>query len=203
MDIKKALEDLRKEKKRKFTQTVDLVVNLKNFDVRKEALNTFVTVPHPNEKKIAAFLNKRSSLVDSITEADFEKYNDPKKIKKLAKKYDSFMANAALMGKIATKFGRVLGPMNKMPSPQAGVIPKEDDDSVKATLEKMRKSIKVRNKEMAIKLPIGKESMSDKELEENIRAVIKDLENKLPRRNDNIKEVLVKFTMTKPIKVDY
>jgi len=201
MEIKKALEELRKEKKRKFIQTVDLVVNLKNFDVRKEALNTFVTVPNPSEKKIAAFLNKRSSVVDSITETDFEKYNDSKKIKKLAKKYDSFMANATLMGKIASKFGRVFGPMNKMPSPQAGVIPKEDDDAIKAMLDRMKKSIKVRNKEMAIKLPIGKESMSDLHLEENIKAVMKELENKLPRKNDNVKEVLLKFTMTKPIKI--
>ena len=66
MEIKKALAELRKEKKRKFVQTVDLVMNLKNFDVRKEALNTFVSVPHPREKKLAAFLTKQSKLIDTI-----------------------------------------------------------------------------------------------------------------------------------------
>ena len=201
MEIKQALAELRKEKKRKFNQTLDLVVNLKNFDVRKEALNTFVTIPNPNEKKIAGFFKKRYSIIDSITEPDFEDYNDPKSIKKLAKKYDSFMANAVLMGKIATKFGRVFGPLNKMPSPQAGVIVQESEEAIKDMLQKMKKLVKVKNKEMAIKLPIGKESMSDKELEENIVFVLKDLENKLPRKNDNIKEVLIKFTMTKPIKI--
>jgi len=78
MEVKKALEELRKEKKRKFDQTLDLIVNLKNFDVRKEALNTFVTVPHGSERKLAGFLTKRSSLIDSITEADFIKYKDLK-----------------------------------------------------------------------------------------------------------------------------
>ena len=105
------------------------------------------------------------------------------------------------MGKIATTFGRVFGPMNRMPSPQAGIIPQETDEMIAAMLTKMKKSIRVKNKEMAIKLPVGKEDMSDDELKENIEAVIKGLTKILPRGNDNIKEVLIKFTMTKPIAV--
>lgn len=201
MEIKAALGELRKEKKRKFTQTVDLVMNLKNFDVRKEALNTFVSVPHGSEKKLAAFFTKRSKLIDTITAEDFVKYKDAKAIKKLAKKYDAFIAVAPMMGKVATTFGRVFGPMNRMPSPQAGIIPKEDEAMVKMMIEKMNKSLRVKNKEMAIKLPVGKEDMSDDELKENIEAVIKGLEKKLPRGRDNVKEVLIKFTMTKPIAV--
>ncbi len=86
--IDDALKELRKEEnKRKFVQTVDLVINLQNFDVRKEALNTFITIPHPSEKKIAAFLTKKSELVDTITEGGFVKYKDTKDIKKLSKQY--------------------------------------------------------------------------------------------------------------------
>ena len=201
MEIKAALAELRKEKKRKFIQTVDLVMNLKNFDVRKEALNTFIEVPHGSEKKLAAFFAKRSKLIDTITPEDFVKYKEAKDIKKLAKKYDAFIAAAPLMGKIATTFGRVFGPMNRMPSPQAGIIPKEDDEMVKMMITKMNKSLRVKNKEMAIKLPVGKESMSDDEIAENIEAAIKGLKKKLPRGNDNVKEVLIKFTMTKPMTI--
>jgi len=201
MEIKKALAELRNEKKRKFVQTVDLVMNLKNFDVRKEALNTFVDVPHGSEKKLAAFFTKRSKLIDTITPEDFVKYKEAKDIKKLAKKYDAFIAAAPLMGKIATTFGRVFGPMNRMPSPQAGIVVKEDDEMVKAMIEKMNRSLRVKNKEMAIKLPVGKEDMSDDEIAENVEAAIKGLKNKLPRGNDNVKEVLIKFTMTKPVKI--
>ncbi len=201
MEIKAALVELRKEKKRKFTQTVDLVMNLKNFDVRKEALNTFIEVPHGREKKLAAFFAKRSKLIDTITEEDFVKYKEMKDIKKLAKKYDAFIAVAPMMGKVATKFGRVFGPMNRMPSPQAGIIPQETDEMVNMMITKMNKAIRVKNKEMAIKLPVGNEGMSDDEISENITAAIKGLEKKLPRGKDNIKEVLIKFTMTKPIAV--
>nr|MBT6606152.1 hypothetical protein [archaeon] len=203
MKITKALEELRNEKKRKFVQTVDLVVNLKNFDVRKEALNTFVTVPHPREKKIAAFLPKRSPSIDTITEEDFVKYKETKDIKKLAKQYDAFIAVAPLMGKIATKFGRVFGPIGRMPSPQAGIIPVFSEEALLAMRDKVQKVIRVRNKEMAIKLPIGSEDMSDSDLAENILEVLRGLEKKLPRGKDNIKQVLIKFTMTKPFAVTY
>jgi large subunit ribosomal protein L1 len=201
MEIKEALVELRNEKKRKFVQTVDLVMNLKNFNVRKEALNTFVFVPHGADKKLAAFFTKRSKLIDTITEEDFVKYKELKDIKKLAKKYDAFIAVAPMMGKVATKFGRVFGPMNRMPSPQAGIVVKEDEVMVKDMIEKMNTAIRVKNKEMAIKVAIGKENMSDEDLAENIAAVIKGLEGKLPRGKDNVKEVLIKFTMTKPIKI--
>ncbi len=199
MEIKAALVELRKEKKRKFTQTVDLVMNLKNFDVRKEALNTFIFVPHGSEKKLAAFFTKRSKLITTITEEDFTKYKDMKDIKKLAKEYDGFIAVAPMMGKVATKFGRVFGPMNRMPSPQCGIVTKEDEADLKTMIEKMNTSIRIKNKEMAVKIAVGKESMSDDELVENIESAIKGIKKKLPRGNDNVKEVLIKFTMTKPI----
>ena len=68
-------------------------------------------------------------------------------------------------------------------------------------IEKMKKSIRVKNKEMSIKLAIGKESMSDDALAENVAAVIKGVEKALPRGRDNVKYVMVKFTMTKAITI--
>ena len=203
MEIKKAVEEIRKGDKRKFVQTLDLVVNLRNFDVRKEALNTFVNVPNPSPKKVCAFLTKKSKVVDTITELDFPKYKELKDMKKLAKKYDMFIAVAPMMAKVATKFGRVFGPVGKMPSPQAGIIMKEDDETIKEMITKVGGVIRVRNKEMAVKLPIGKEDMSDEQLVQNVTGVVKELEKKLPRGKENVKEVLIKFTMGKPVKVDW
>lgn len=204
MEIKEAFEELKNEKKRKFTQTVDLIVNLQHFDVRKEALNTFLTVPHPMERKIGAFLTKKSKLVPTITEMDFDKYKELKEIKKLAKEYDFFIAVAPMMSKIATKFGRVFGPLGKMPSPQAGIIPQDNDEMVEKMLVKMKSVIRIRNKEMSIKVAVGKEDMDVEKIAENVDSVLKQLEAKLPRGRECIKNVLLKFTMTKPIKfIDY
>lgn len=204
MDLPKALEALKKDKKRKFVQSVDLIVNLQAYDVRKEALNTFVKLPHSNKKKIAAFLTKRSKMVDTITEDDFKKYKEESAMKKLAKEYDFFIAVAPMMPKIATTFGRVFGPMNKMPSPQGGIMPNDSDETITKMIETMGSMVRVRNKEMSIKMSIGKEDMDANKLVENVESVVKQLETKLPRGKENIKDALVKFTMSKPIKfLDY
>ncbi len=201
--FEKALEELRKDKKRKFLQTVDLIINLQEFDVRKESFNTFIKIPHPIDKKICAFLTKKSSIVDTITKEGFDKYKEKKEIKNLTKKYDFFIAIAPLMPQIATKFGRIFGPVGKMPSPQAGILTKEDDKTIKENVEKMKSMIRIRVKERSIKVIIGREDLQNKDLKENAEAIINAIEKNLPRGKQNIKNVLIKFTMTKPIKVKY
>jgi large subunit ribosomal protein L1 len=138
-----AIKKLKKEKERKFNQTLELIVNLQKYDPRKQPINTFVILPNPTDKKICAFLSRKSPSVDSITETEFVKYKDAREVKRLAKKYDSFMAVAKLMPKVATQFGRVLGPQGKMPSPQGGIVPNDDEASIKKMLEKMSKSLRV------------------------------------------------------------
>ena len=108
----KAIQQLRKtEKKRNFDQTIDLIINLKNFDIRKNALNLFVQVPNKvKDKRIAGFFEKKSDVVDTIKQDDFIKFKEKKDFKKLIKDYDFFIANAKMMPAIATTFGRTLGP---------------------------------------------------------------------------------------------
>jgi ribosomal protein L1 len=50
-EIKKALEELRKGKERKFNQTVDLIVNLQKFNAKKDSVNSVINVPHPIKQK--------------------------------------------------------------------------------------------------------------------------------------------------------
>lgn len=200
--IETAVKELRKSEKKKFVQTVDLIINLQKFDVRKEAINNFIQLPNGGVKKICAFLTRKTPLVDTIIKTEFEKFKNEADIKRLSKTYDAFIAVANLMPAVATTFGRVLGPTGKMPSPQAGIIPLDDDASVKAMLEKMNKSVRVRTKEKSIKIPVGKESMSDEEIGANISSALHSIEAFLPRRKDNMKNVMIKLTMSKPVKVE-
>ena len=118
-DLLNALAELRKDKERKFDQTVDLIINLQKFDVKRNSVNIFVVVPYKvKEKKICAFLESKNNNVETITQTEFKKYSEKKELKRVVGKYDFFMAEAGLMPKIATTFGRVLGPAGKMPSPQ-------------------------------------------------------------------------------------
>ena len=200
--LQKALVELRKEKERKFDQTVDLIINLQKFDSKKNAINLVVSVPHKiKEKKIAAFLESRNENIPTITQNEFKKYSDKKELKKLVKKFDFFMAQAKLMPKVATIFGKALGPAGKMPSPQLGIIMNVNDSSINELKSKINNSLKIRLKESSIKLPIGKQSMNDKEILENILTAYNEIIKVLPREKENIKNIEIKFTMTKPQKI--
>jgi large subunit ribosomal protein L1 len=203
LSISEAIKELRNFEKRKFIQTVDIIINLQKFDSRKESINSFVQVPNTYQRDIAAFLTTSVRGIDVILKDTFESYKNLRDAKRLAKKYDMFIAAAPLMGAVATKFGRALGPSGKMPSPQLGIIVKEDEETVSKLVEKMGKSIKIRTKEKVIKVGIGKEDMSDEKLKENISSAIKGIIDLLPQKKDNIKNILIKFTMTPSIKIDY
>jgi large subunit ribosomal protein L1 len=201
-DLKKALEEIRKNGERKFDQTVDLIINLQKFDVKKNSINLFFKVPHKiKDKKIAGFLEVKSKDVETITFSEFKKYENKKALKKLVKKFDFFIAQASLMPKVATSFGRVLGPAGKMPSPQIGILMNVDSKSLIELKEKINESVKIKIKEPSVKIGIGKQSMKDEEIIENIVVVYNSLVKALPRDKENIKNIEIKFTMTKPQKI--
>jgi len=208
MDKKKVLEalaNLRKQtKQRKFAQSVDLIINLKNFDIKKHSVNLFLGLPHKTkDKKIAGFLEKKSGLIDSITKQEFDKYKDKKKIKKLVKSYDFFISAASLMPQVATVFGKYLGPAGKMPSPQLGILRAGSDKEIEEVKARLEKTVRVKSKEPSLKLSVGRESMKDEEISENILTAYNSILNVLPRKKENIKSVMIKFTMSKPQKVEF
>lgn len=204
----KALENLRKiesekQDKVKFNQSVDLLINLKSFDITKNPINILVTIPHKvKDKKLAAFLEKKSPLLDTITKAEFETFKDKKKLKQIVSEYDFFVASAKLMPLVATTFGRALGPAGKMPSPQLGVIMVEDDAAIKQAMIKIETGVKIRAKEPSLKLSIGKQNFKDSDLAENAVAIFNDIYKLLPRSKDNLRSVMLRLTMSKPVKVE-
>ncbi len=200
--LQKALVELRKGKERKFDQSVDLIINLQKFDSAKNAINLFISVPYKiKEKRIAGFLESKNKNIETITKDEFKKYSDKKELKKLIKRFDFFVAQASLMPKVATSFGRVLGPAGKMPSPQLGIIFNTDDKTIKELKEKINNSVRIKTKEASIKLSIGKQSMKDEELIENILTIYNAILKAIPKEKENIKNVEIKFTMTKPQKI--
>lgn len=203
MKIQEALSELRKAEKRNFEQSIDLVINLRGLDLRKDNVSTIAQFPFPiKAKKVCGFLAKKSELVHTITQPDFSKYKDKDALKKLVKEFDFFIASAALMPAVATTFGKVLGPSGKMPSPQIGILAKEDDSTIQQMLDKLSSSIKIRLKEPSFKLCIGKESMSNEQVIANIHTIYNALVQILPTKKENVKSVMIKLTMGKPLKVE-
>lgn len=203
MELKEALAQLRSGEKRKFDESIDLIVNLKGVDMKKDNVSAVISIPNIiKEKRVCGFLTKKSELVASIMPPDFARFKDKKELKNLVKDYDFFIAAAQLMPSVATNFGKALGPAGKMPSPQLGVLMTENDNTIKDLVTKISRSIKIRAKEPSIKLVVAKASMSDEQIVDNIKAIYEGIVNALPTKKENVKSVMIKYTMSKPLKVE-
>jgi len=210
--ILKAIKELKeKSKKRNFSQTVDLIINLKNLNLKsnEEQIDFYATLHNDLGKKIKVCalvgpeLKEQALKVcdEVITPEQFPKYADKKLVKKLAAKHNYFIAQANLMGQIAQIFGRILGPRNKMPNPKAGcvVLP---NANLAPLVEKLQKTVRVFAKNsLSFKCAIGTEKMDDAKLADNIDVIYSQLVNHLPKETANIKNMLIKLTMDKPIRL--
>lgn len=193
--------------KRNFIQTVDIQLILQNIDLKKpEAkVETFVELPNGRGRDVkvcaligGALYNDAKQFCDlTIAQEEFKNLSGNKKeLKKLARQYDYFIAQGDIMPAVATTFGRFLGSVGKMPNPKAGaIIPPKGN--IKPIVDKLRRTVKLAIKgELAIKCSIGKEDMTDEQLAENILVAYTAIINALPQHENNVKEVLLKCTMS-------
>lgn len=207
-----ALKQLKENSvKRNFKQSVDIVINLKDLDLKNPThqVNTFIQLPHLRGRnmKVCALvgpelMEQAKTTCDlAISSDDFDKYAQKGKAKRLAQDYDFFIAQATMMTKIATLFGRIFGPRGKMPNPKAGcVVP--PNANLKPVFDKLQKTIKLATKnDPIIHCSVGKEDMNDEEIADNIMAIYNTLLHTLPNEQHNIKNLYVKTTMGKAVRV--
>ncbi|MBS1266455.1 MAG: 50S ribosomal protein L1 [Candidatus Woesearchaeota archaeon] len=211
--VKELLQKVKSEsRKRNFIQTVDLIINLKNLDLKKsdDQQDYFLQLKHTLGRKIKVCALIGPELKDAaegevdtvIMVSEFDKYaKDPKLAKKLASEHDYFIGQANIMPKIATAFGRVLGSRGKMPNPKVGcVVP--PNANLAPLYEKLQTTIRIfAKKSPVIHLAIGKEDMDEKELVDNFMTIYDSIMHHLPNSNNNIKSIILKLTMGAPVRV--
>ena len=197
--------------KRNFKQNIDLIINLKDLDLKKaeHQINMFVTLQHDTGKKVSVCalvgpeLEKNAKEVcdEVILAEQFDKFKGKKEIKKLANKHDFFISQANIMPRVATVFGRFLGPRGKMPNPKiGGVLP--PNANIKPLYERLKKTLSLATKnEPTIKCTAGKEDTNDGHIIDNILTVYNSIIQKLPNEKQNIKSIMLKFTMGPAFKV--
>jgi large subunit ribosomal protein L1 len=210
-EIARALGELRKNiVKRKFAQSIDLVVKLREVDLKKpeNRINEAIALPNPTEKPLKICVIASGDLATRakaagadmlISRQDLENLGkDKKAARKLAVDYDFFIAEAPLMALVGRGLGPFLGPRGKMPTP---VPPNAPIDQV---VSGHRKMVRVRMREQPVlQCRIGTENMTDDKIVENIQAVVSRIEQKLERGFKNIGEILLKATMSKPVKIAF
>ena len=151
--LKEAVSKLKDSKKRNFKQTIDLIINLKQLDLKKpeHQVEFFLQMPNGKGKlsKVCALVGPelgdqaKKTMDNVVMVSEFDKYQKDKRLtKKLATNNDFFVAQANIMPKVATAFGRVLGPKGKMPNPKAGcIVP--PNANLKQVYDKLQKTVKV------------------------------------------------------------
>ncbi|MFQ5836302.1 MAG: 50S ribosomal protein L1 [Candidatus Bathyarchaeia archaeon] len=212
LDTKNILDAVKevknKSKKRNFAQSIELVINLQDVDPKKpeSRIQELIELPHPagKESKICVIASgemalkaKRAGANLVIKRGDLEALmGDKKKQKELAKTYDFFIAEAPLMPLVGKSLGATLGPRGKMPTPVPPTA------NIADQIEKHRKMVLLRMRgQPVLQCRVGNENMADKEIAENIQAVVRRIEGKLKRGIKNIRSIHLKTTMGTPVKV--
>ena len=197
-----------KATERKFSQSIDLAINLQNIDMKKPEGRIQERIELPNsvgkELKICviasgemAFKAKKAGASLVVERAALESLvGDKKKQKNLAKNYDLFIAEAPMMPLVGRSLGASLGPRGKMPTP----VP--PNANIEEQIEKHRKLVFVRMRgQPVLQCRVGNEDMADKEIAENVQAVVRRIEGKLKRGIKNFKSVYLKTSMGSAVKV--
>ena len=210
-EILKALTELNeKSKERKFTQSVELLINFKGIDTKKpdQLIDLKIDMPFSTGKgEGKALLSAKSTVFIEAVRADFAKIILEEQIPKLKKKdivdilsFDVILAEAPLMIPIGKYLGQELAPKGKMPKP---VMP--EAELVKKELKSMMSMVRVTNRKgkgvPMVQLLVGKEDMKPEELAENIYKVYSEVERALPKQIQNIKSVMVKKTMSPIVRI--
>jgi len=198
-----------KSKKRNFTQSVELILNLKDIDMKSPEgrIQERIELPYPSPEKpnkICVIATGELALKAKRAKADLVIGKDElaglagrkKELRKIANEYNFFMAEAPLMPRVGKTLGPALGPRGKMPVP----VPPTAD--ISGLIKRYRKMVFVRMRNQpVIRCRVGTESMKEEEITENVQTVLKTIEGKLKRGMKNIKTVYLKTSMGKPVKV--
>ncbi len=168
-NIKEAIEILKKSKKLKFDETLDIAINLgvdpKHAD---QIVKGVVKLPHGTGKtiKIAVFAKDEKASEAKEAGADFVGNDDlAKKLEKGEIKVDRVIATPDMMV-VVGKLGKILGPKGLMPNPKLGTVTSD----LKKTITDIKEGLIEFKADKAgtVHAGIGKISFAEDKLEKNI-----------------------------------
>jgi len=203
--IKQALEGA---PQRKFTESVDMAINLRDLDmsVPGNRINEEVVLPKGRGKKqkvavigSGEMVLKAKATADIVIQPDeIEKLADDRRnARKLVRSVEFFIAEAPLMPTIGKRLGVFMGPKGKMPRPMP---PGADPTNL---IDMLRKTVRVRSRDKStIHVPIGSSSMTPEDIATNVMEVLHRVESKTPRGSGNIGSVYIKTTMGPAVKLE-
>jgi len=203
-DAIKAL--LGERKPRKFKESIDLQVNLKNYDVNKDKrFSGSLRLPNVCRPRLKVCvicdlqqedIAKKAGLTTSNME-DLKKLN---KNKKLVKKYcstaDAFLASESIIKTIPRVVGPHMNRANKFPTAVAL------NDNLAEKVAEIQATVKFQLKKvLCLGCCIGHEDMKEEEIRQNTVLALNFLISLLKKGWQNLKSAYIKTTMGKPQRI--
>ncbi|TGZ64429.1 hypothetical protein CRM22_006387 [Opisthorchis felineus] len=190
-------------KKRRFLETVELQIMLKNYDPQKDKRFSGTVklrhVPRP-QMKLCVLGDQQhcdeanAANVPCMDVEDLKKLNKDKKlIKKLAKRYHSFLASESVIRQIPRILGPGLSKAGKFPAVLT------HNESLMQRVEDARATIKFQMKKvLTLNVAVGHVKMKPEELAQNVNLAINFLVSLLKKNWQNVRSLYIKSTMGKP-----
>merc|ERR1712223_1976100 len=172
------------DKPRKFLESVDLQIGLKNYDPQKDKrFSGTVKLKHIPRNKFKVCILGDQAHCDE----------DKEKVKKLAKSYDAFLCSDTLIKQIPRLLGPGLNKAGKFPTMVTHADDLEEKVNVlKATIKFQMKKV------LCLSVAVGNVEMTEEQLMENIRLAMNFLVSLLKKHWQNVKSLHIKSTMGKP-----
>lgn len=194
------------EKKRKFVETVELQITLKDYDTQRDkrfaGTVRLPNIPRPKMRLCvlgdAVHCEHAQNLgVDFMDLEALKKINkNTKVVKKLTQKYDAFLASQIIIGQIPKLLGPGLGKAGKFPALLG------NNDKLEDKMNEVKGNVKFQlKKELCLGVAVGNVEMSEEELRQNISLAINFLVSLLKKNWNNILTLTIKSTMGKPQRI--
>ena len=198
-----------KAPERKFSESVDITINLKNIDMAqpKNRIDETILLPHGIGEKIGICVIGKGDIVTQAKDAKVDLIIGPEEVERLggaprearrvASTYRYFLAEMAVMPQVGRFLGPRLGPRGRMPMPIAG------GQDIRPIVERLRNSVKIRTKDKTVfSTKVGSTAMKPEQVAENIEAIVKRIEAVLDQGPLNVRSVFVKTTMGPAVRLE-
>ena len=195
-----------KEKDRKFKETIELQIGLKNYDPQKDKRFSGTVklpfLPRPRMKFCllgdAQQIDEAKTIgLDSMDVDALKKLKKDKKlVKKLAKKYHGFLASESIIKQIPRLLGPGLNKAGKFPTLVTHSEPLQDK------INDVKKSIKFQLKKvLCLGVAVGNVEMTEKEIYINTQTAVNFLISLLKKNWQNVRSLYLKTTMGAPYRL--
>ena len=202
--VKEAISIIKKSKKLKFDETLDIAINLgvdpKHAD---QIVKGVVKLPHGTGKeiKIAVFAKEHKAKEAEDAGADFVGSEDlAQKLEKSEIKVDRVIATPDMMATVG-KLGKVLGPKGLMPNPKLGTVTTD----LKKAIEDIKNGLIEFKADKAgtVHAGIGKVSFAEEKLEKNINNFVDAIIKAKPSgaKGNYFKDMYISSTMGPSLKL--